>query len=103
MTILAAGILGVMGAFSLCIQANSRAFRQKEAAVLAEKYLGVALAERTKNSDDVSGTEGQYAWAVSFRDVDEGLMLAQAVVTWSQRGVPQTFALSRVVVPQEEN
>jgi type II secretion system protein I len=100
MTILAAGILGVMGAFSLCIQANSHACRLKDAAMLARNELELAIVSKTENLETRTGTQGQYTWTVSFQEKEDNLLLASAVVNWSERGQKQTFTLSKIVLSQ---
>jgi len=103
LTILASGILGVLEAFSLCIQTSSHAYRLKEAADLARKELELATLEKPEISEIRSGTQGQYTWTMSFQDKECDLVLAGAVVNWSEKGQMQTFTLSRIILPQVGN
>ena len=102
MTILAAGILGIMGAISLCIQTNSRAFRLEKAVDLARKELNLSSLCKS-NLENQTGSEGIFTWSVSFQKKEYDLVVASAVINWSEKGKAQTFTLSRILLPQESN
>lgn len=100
MTMLAVGILGVMGAFTLAMQTASRSGRLGEVAAVAEQQLELAVTTRPGEAEPKTGSAGPYAWTVTFSDRPHALMLASVTVSWSDHGQPQTFQLSRVFLPR---
>ena len=103
MTILAVGVLGVLGAFHLSMQAASRAFRVDEAAGLAERELQRAIAVPKESLADKAGTEGRYTWTVTITDppASQRLKCVTVTVRWLERDQGQTFQLSQIFHPME--
>lgn len=99
-TIVGAGILGVVAAFSVSLQAGSESARIRDAVRIAERQMELKVAEPAERLGDDRGSEGAYTWNLNLSQASEGLVLARITVTWSQRGRPQSFRLSRVFRPR---
>lgn len=100
-TILAGGIIGVVGAFSLSDRAASRACRLRGAAEVAQRVLASAVAANAEKLQPASGSSGRFAWKLIYSDKPHDLMLASVSVTWLDRGRTETFELSRIFLPQQ--
>ena len=95
MTILTAGILGVMEAFSLCTQTASGGLRLAEATAIAQNQLELAACVPAESIEPQTGTSGPCTWQVTLAEKPHGLVLALVTVKWMQQGRPQTFQLWR--------
>ena len=98
-TILSAGILGVLGAFSLSLRAGVRAARVEDAARIGERQVQLGIVGPAEALRAQRGAEGAFAWQLDFEQAQEGLMLASVTVTWSEQGRGQKFRFSRVFLP----
>jgi hypothetical protein len=101
MTILAVGILGVMGAFSVCTQAAARGFRLDEAAGIAEKELNLAMISPPSNLEPQSGAVDQFTWKLTFAEKPYGLVLASIQVDWTEKGEPRAYPLAQLFEPRQ--
>ena len=102
-TVLAAGILGVLEAFSLSLRAGVRSTRLQDAARIAEKQLQFAVVQPAEKLQADRGTEGPFTWRLGVSESQENLMRASVTVEWLERGEPQTFDLTRVFLPRRVN
>ena len=103
MTILAVGILGILGALHLSAQAAARGFRAEEAAALAERELAGTIAVPRESLSDKAGTDGRYAWTVTITDTlaSEQLKRVTVTVRWMEREQERTYQLSQIFLPRE--
>lgn len=101
MTILAVGILGVLGAFSVSMRAASRASRLDEAVSIARKEIELAVTARADELAPKSGSSGLYAWQLTFVRKPHNLLRASMEIKWTERGQTRTFKLSQVFEPQQ--
>lgn len=99
-TILGAGILGVVAAFSMSLRVASASARMADAVRIAQREMELKVAQSAESLRDDRGAEGPYAWKFSVSRASEGLMRARVTVTWLDRGRPQSFKLSRVFLPR---
>lgn len=95
MTLIGVGILGVLSAFSLSIQAASRSRGTDGATEIAQNQLDLAVHAPTDRLEARSGTSGRYTWHVSYSKGPDGLTTASVAVQWSDRGDKRLFTLSR--------
>ncbi len=99
MTILSAGVIGLLAGFSLSIRAGSRAMHLQEAVTIAENQLALSITQAADRLTPSAGSSGQYEWEVAFEDKEGALKEAAVVVAWLERGQEQTFRLSRIFLP----
>ena len=98
-TLLATGIVGVLGVCSLSVRAASASQHLDDAVQLASSHLELAVALPGERLQPVSDSTERYAWTVTFIEQPEGLVRATVSVTWIEGGRPQTFRLSQVFKP----
>lgn len=96
--ILAVGIVGALGVFTLSLRVGTQASRLDRAAEIAQRALALASSEPGLAAGQ-TGTEGAYTWQTNQADLPEGLIAVSVAVKWSQRGKPQTFTLSEIIRP----
>jgi len=99
MTILSAGLIGLLAGFSLSIRAGNRAMRLEQAVTLAENRLALAVGRTAEQCLPEAGTEGRYHYEVNYQDKPEQLMAATVRVRWLDGGRMRTFSLSRLFLP----
>ncbi len=97
-TILAVGILGVLGTFSVSLRAGTQASRLETAAAIADRELELVVAAHKEITSDSGGSSGQYRYKVRVTELPQNLLLASVEVRWFERGRSETFRLSRVFV-----
>ena len=100
-TILSVGILGVLAGFSVSTRAAARAYRNDQAAVIAQGKLDEVLVLPASELEPASGESGQFHWALEFEAKPLGLVRATVVVGWLEQGRPETYRLSQLFLPQE--
>ena len=101
-TILAVGIIGVLGAFSLSLRAATTATRLEEAVDIAQRQLELASSSSRQNMQPGGGSSGRYSWRLKLTELPHGLALASIEVKWLERGQLQEFRLSQIFRPREE-
>ena len=99
LTVLAAGIIGIMAALSLCTHKVSESLRLAEVATIAQSQMELAVIAPAGTLEAKAGSAGLYQWEVTFGEKPYGLVLALVVVKWTLRGEPKMFRLSRVFAP----
>ena len=101
MAILAGGILGVVGAFSLSLQTAGRADRLEQATAIAARELELAAHLPTERLLEHSGSDECHEWTITYTTKAEGLMSASVEVQWSKQGEPRQYRLSQIFMPRQ--
>ena len=101
MTILGLGLVGVMEAFSLSMRSSTAAFRLSEASAIAQRELYLAVCLPSNMLVARKGSSGHYTWTLSFSDRPHGLKQATIVVGWFEKGQEQSFPLSQIFSPRQ--
>jgi type II secretory pathway pseudopilin PulG len=100
-SILAFGILGVIGGISLSTRTATAAMRQVEAAELAANQLELAIAAFSGAAQGLSGRQEPYRWRVDFQVKERELFLAEAAVEWDQLDRTEVLQLRRLFIWSE--
>ncbi len=100
-TILSVGIAGVMGVFSVCVRAETRAARLDAAVAIAREKLELTTATNIENLASDKGVVDSFSWSVGLAELQLGLMRASVEVRWTDMGRPRTFAMSQVFLPRQ--
>ena len=98
MMILSVGIVGALRVFTLSLRTGTQASRLGRATEIAQRELALISAAPGAAMGQ-TGSEGAYTWQTKQVDLPEGLVGVSVAVKWSQRGKPQTFALSQIATP----
>lgn len=99
-TVLGAGIIGVIGVFTLCQRASARALHLEDAVNLAQSQMELAVAKPRDSLEPTAGSTGAYRWTLEYAEKPSGLVLATVTVTWPESGELETFRLSQVFRPE---
>ena len=100
LTILSAGIVGVVSTFALCGRAAGRNFRLADAVALAERQIELAAATPRDRLAASRGKEDRYTWRLTVDEMAHGLVRASVAVEWLDRGKTRTWRLSQILVPR---
>ncbi len=103
MTILAVGILGILGGFSLGARVGARTQRIQEAAAIAERELKLASVSLPDGLQAATGSQGLYKWELKFINLREALVRATVEVGWHERGNPERFTMSQIILLPPQN
>lgn len=99
--ILSVGIVGALGVFTLSLRTGTQASRLGRATEIAQRELALASAAPGAAMGQ-TGSQGAYTWQTKQVDLPEGLIALSVAVKWSRRGRPQTFALSQIITPGDQ-
>ncbi len=96
LSILAVGIIGVLGAFSLSVRTGANAVRVDKAAAIAEWEIVRVAAAGAAAGLPPTGESGPFQWRRTVSTVKGGLSRVTVVVSWTQRGKQESFELAEV-------
>jgi type II secretion system protein I len=104
MTVLAIGIVSVLGAVSACLRASDGAAAYSRAALLAQQVAGDISRNTTLEPDALQGTFDSaatgFSWAAIISDADEqGLYPVKITVAWDHDA--RHFTLHTLLRPHE--
>ena len=98
--VLAVGVVGLMGTFSVCVQAAARNRRGDQAATLARNLLELAAAAEAGRLGPDRRAAGPFRWSLELSDKPADLLLASVVVEWTDGGVARSFRLEQLFLPR---
>jgi hypothetical protein len=96
MTVLAVAIIGVLQVLSLALQTAGHSSAVDQAARLAQSQLALALSVDPTAARDEKGSSDRFEYTVSFASKQTDLMLVSVVISWQERGQPQSYRLSEL-------
>lgn len=99
-TILSAGVLGLMTTIRLGSQTASQATNANGAVILAKELLEAATCIPRSNLEAGEGSRGRYNYMISYEEKPHNLMAATIMVNWLERGQTETMRLSQVFLPR---
>jgi len=100
LTIFSAGIVGVMGTFSLCTRAAGANLRLAEAVALAQRQMELSVATPPDQLAGRSGTENRFNWGLTVEQMPQGLLRASVAIDWLERGQRKNYRLSQILLPR---
>ena len=99
MAVLGAGVLGVLGTFSLCGSTASENQRLAQAVTIAQRELALAVTTKAVSSE---GGEQGHRWKVQRQDQEMGLIRVAVTVSWQVRGTERTYVLEQLCLKAEQ-